>query len=76
MHPVLNIVPHAAPNAEPEQVQQREPIKDCWYHGQSPRGMGAMAYYDGYGSFRLGDETEVDMTIYPYIVEHAPPKSS
>lgn len=72
MHPKLNIVPHGKPVA-PEHAQYREPVMGLWYHGHSERGMGAFAQYDGYGAFRLGDDTEVDMGIYPLVVEHAPP---
>ena len=55
-------------------VAPREPKVGYWYHGESERGTGAMAQYQGWGEFTLGDGTVVDMTIYPLLVEH--PKRS
>lgn len=43
-----------------------------WYEGQSERGTGAIAKYQGWNTFTVGDDTEVDMTIYDYLVEHPP----
>lgn len=52
---------------------ERSPVVGLWYHGEDARGTGALACYDGYGAFRMGDGTEVDMAKYDYLVEHQPP---
>lgn len=51
-------------------VAPSEPKVGYWYHGESERGTGAIAQYQGYGEFTMGDGTVVDMTIYPLLVEH------
>lgn len=57
----------------PGAPEERFPVVGFWYHGEDARGTGALACYDGYGAFRMGDGTEVDMTKYDYLVEHQPP---
>lgn len=47
-----------------------EPKLGYWYHGESERGTGAVAQYQGYGEFTMGDGTVVDMAIYDHLVEH------
>lgn len=65
----FNVVRHDAPDAAAGPLV---PVIGRWYHGQSVRGTGAMAKYNGYGEFVMGDGTVVDMTIYDYLVEHPP----
>lgn len=58
-----------AGEAKPE---MRFPVIGLWYEGHSARGVGAIVKYVGWNVFELGDETEVDMTIYDHLVEHPP----
>lgn len=72
MHPTMMIVTRAElkQGALP---RMREPVEGRWYSGESVRGTGAIARYDGYGAFRFGDDAEADMTVYDHLVEHWPP---
>ncbi len=74
-HPLMPIKCAIVAEEPDEPPQLRAPVMGLWYHGVNERGTGAIAQYDGYGAFCLGDGTEVDMGIYSYLVEHHPPAS-
>lgn len=60
------MIQESTPKAEPA---LREPVIGVWYTGISVRGIGAIAQYQGWGEFTLGDGTIADMTIYDRLIE-------
>lgn len=69
-YPVQYNISYAVPHGEraPEPVMA-EPKVGYWYHGESERGTGIIAQYQGWNEFTLGDGTPVNMTIYDHLVE-------
>ena len=56
-------------SAEPDAPKLDFPTIGSWYAGVTNRGTGAVAQYQGWNEFTLGDGTVVDMNQYDYLRE-------
>jgi len=56
-------------DAQPGKPELAFPTIGTWYAGATERGTGAVAKYEGWNEFTLGDGTVVDMTKYDHLVE-------